>query len=354
MRTPRSPRYIGMTAWIYGAIVIFQAVSSGFALSFGMVIQIMLYISGLPFDCTNHGREDRHFSRPYDLSTFVLTSFVQTEIVQFLLFRLHILTATALQWINDRDAPYRVLLHLSCEIIADCLVFDGCAQIYYFTFALFVSYLHHHSFSYFGSQYRCAKPSLYIWFEFSEWCYYVTTFVFQNHILGLWHGDESWFWHWGHVINMTSSYAMWRWCQYTSEAGYLWTLCNVVDFRDSHHVWVFYALVLFGAFVSSTFYIICSCFRGFLMSCICIDRSWSNIFNDFGACHVHTKAGWLDAEAFYSLTRSIGIGKIVQHATQGSDSLLSYSCKEHLYGLTSCGYWHVSSSFVFDICWWYA
>ena len=177
--------------------------------------------SGLPFDCTNHGREDRHFSRPYDLSTFVLTSFVQTEIVQFLLFRLHILTATALQWINDRDAPYRVLLHLSCEIIADCLVFDGWAQIYYFTVALFVSYLHHHSFSYFGSQYRCAKPSLYICFEFSEWCYYVTTFGFQNHILGLWHGDESWFWHWGHVINMTSSYAMWRWCQYTSEAGYL-------------------------------------------------------------------------------------------------------------------------------------
>jgi hypothetical protein len=136
MRTPRSPRYIGMTAWIYGAIVIFQAVSPGFALSFGIVIQIMLYISGLPFDCTNHGREDRHFSRPYDLSTFVLTSFVQTEIVQFLLFRLHILTATALQWINDRDAPYRVLLHLSCEIIADCLVFDGCAQIYYFTCAV--------------------------------------------------------------------------------------------------------------------------------------------------------------------------------------------------------------------------
>ncbi len=133
---------------------------------------------------------------------------------------------------------YRVLLHLSCEIIADCLVFDGCAQLYYFTFALFVSYLHHHSFSYFGSQYSCAKPSLYICFEFSEWCYYVTTFGFQNHILGLWHGDESWFWRWGHVINMTSSYAMWRWCQYTSQAGYLWTLCNVVDFPDSHHVWV--------------------------------------------------------------------------------------------------------------------
>ncbi len=249
---------------------------------------------------------------------------------------------------------YRVLLHLSCEIITDCLVFADCAQIYYFTVALFVSYLHHHSFSYFGSQYRCAKPSLYICFEFSEWCYYGTTFGFQNHILGLWHGDESWFWHWGHVINMTSSYAMWRWCQYTSEAGYLWTLCNVVDFRDSHHVWVFYALVLFGAFVSSTFYIICSRFRRSLMSCICIDRSWSNVFNDFGACHVHTKAGWLDAEAFYSSTRSIGIGKIVQHDTQGSDSLLSYSCKEHLYGLTSRVYWHAVSSFAFDICWWYA
>ena len=90
------------------------------------------------------------------------------------------------------------------------------------------------------------------------------------------------------------------------------------------------------------------------MSCICIDRSWSNIFNDFGACHVHTKAGWLDAEAFYSLTRSIGIGKIVQHATQGSDSLLSYSCDEHRYGLTSCGYGHAASSFVFGICCWYA
>jgi hypothetical protein len=54
-------------------------------------------------------------------------------------------------------------------------------------------------------------------FEFSEWCYYVTTFGFQNHILGLWHGDESWFWNWGHVINMTK-------------------LCNVemmsVHFRD--------------------------------------------------------------------------------------------------------------------------
>jgi hypothetical protein len=52
------------------------------------------------------------------------------------------------------------------------------------------------------------------------------------------------------------------------------------------------------------------------MSCICIDRSWSNFFNDFGACHVHTKAGWLYAEAFYSSTSSIGVGKIVQHATQ--------------------------------------
>ncbi len=193
-----------------------------------MVIHILLYVSGLPFDGTNHEMEDRQFSRPYNLSTFALTSFVETEIVQFLLFRLHILTATALQWINDRDVqstPLFILWNYRWLFgfwrLRSNLLLHICAVRQLLTSSFFLII---------GSQYRCAKPNLYICFEFSEWCYYVTTFGFQNHILGLWHGDDSWFWHWGHVINMTSSYEMWRWCQYTSEAGYLWTLCNVCWF----------------------------------------------------------------------------------------------------------------------------
>ena len=44
------------------------------------------------------------------------------------------------------------------------------------------------------------------------------------------------------------------------------------------------------------------------------------------------------------------VGKIVQHASQGVDSLLSYSWDSCRYGLPSCGYGYAASSFVFDIC----